>query len=162
MMNFWRIVIVLLFLSGSCKKSAEVKPEPAQKEKEIEFVEMSGDTILLSSFKGKRLLVNYWAIWCIPCRAEFPSLIEAEEKLRGENYVFLFPTTDEMDLVLEFKAKQGYDLRFLKMNSSLARANVHALPTTAIYGTDGKLFRQIQGALQWDDEEIIKMLKKVP
>ncbi len=161
-MKLWRIVIVLLIFFGSCKKTAEVVPEPAQKEKDIEFVEMSGDTILLSSFKGKRLLVNYWATWCIPCRAEFPSLIKAEEELKGENYVFLFPTTDEMDLILEFKAKQGYDLRFLKMNSSLARVNVHVLPTTAIYGTDGKMFKQIQGALEWDEEEIIKMLKKVP
>ena len=93
-MNLWRIVILLLILPFSCMKKTDTRSETAQKENEIEFVEMSGDTILLSSFKGKRVLVNYWATWCIPCRAEFPSLIEAEKELRGDNYVFLYPTTD--------------------------------------------------------------------
>ena len=161
-MNFLRLLWLFLILLGSCNEKTDSKPDPLKKERLIEFVDMNGDTITLSSFTGKRVLVNYWATWCIPCRKEFPSLLKAEHMLRDENYVFLFPTTDEFELIREFKAKQGYDLRFLKMNSSLASMNILVLPTTEIYGTDGKLFRRISGAMEWDKEQVVKMLKDVP
>jgi hypothetical protein len=40
--------------------------------------------------------------------------------------------------------------------------NILVLPTTEIYGTDGKLFRRISGAMEWDKEQVVKMLKDVP
>lgn len=161
-MNLMRLLWIFLILLGSCKQKSNSTPEPVKKKPEVEFVEMNGDTIKLSEFHGKRILVNYWAPWCIPCRKEFPSLIRAQEKLRDENYVFLFPTTHELDQIQEFKTKNGYDIRFLKMEATLAQMNINVLPTTVIYGTDGKLFKQINGALEWDQDEMLNMLKEVP
>jgi thiol-disulfide isomerase/thioredoxin len=157
-----RALWILLILLGSCKEKIDSKPEPLKKVQEVEFVDMNGDTFMLSAFKGKRILVNYWAPWCIPCKWEFPSLIKAQEKLKDDNYVFLFPTIHEFDQIQEFKTQNGYDIRFLKMDATLAQMNVNVLPTTVIYGTDGELYKQINGALEWDKDEIINMLKEVP
>lgn len=162
MMNLLRHLWILLIFFGSCKEKSDSMQQTVKIDREVQFMEMNGDTITLSSFKGKRILVNYWAPWCIPCKWEFPSLINAQEKLRDENYVFLYPTIHEIDQIKEFKEKNGYDLRFLKMDASLAQMDINVLPTTVIYGTDGKLFKKVNGALEWDQEEILNLLKEVP
>ncbi|MGB5321294.1 TlpA family protein disulfide reductase [Lutimonas sp.] len=154
------LLILMLCISISCK---EVRNEESKdSEKEVLFTDMKGLPVSLEQFKGKRILVNYWATWCVPCLKEFPSLVEAEELLSDENYVFLFPSPDNPREILDFNKSSNYPLRFLSLNQSLDKLNIYALPSTVIYATDGSVYKKIDGATVWSSPELIEMLRSVP
>ena len=74
------LFLMILVTSLSCKNSAKEQvehrsDEPVQGvvEPESSFVDMDGNPVELSDFKGKRILLNYWATWCRPCIEEMPS-----------------------------------------------------------------------------------------
>jgi thiol-disulfide isomerase/thioredoxin len=154
------IFIVILCISISCKEGK--KEASMDSEKEVLFTDMKGLPVSLEQFKGKRILVNYWATWCVPCLKEFPSLVEAQELLSDENYVFLFPSPDKTQEIIDFNKSRNYPLQFLSLNQSLDKLNIYALPSTVIYATDGSVYKKIDGATVWSSPELIEMLRSVP
>lgn len=161
-MKYFSLVLIFYLLIYGCKERPVADADAPVSEKTVQFRDLNDDPVYLASFSGKRLLVNYWATWCIPCRVEFPSLVAAQEKLKDENYVFLFPTPDEAEMILDFQQKNNYPFQYLQMEVSLESMGISALPSTVIYSSDGKEHKRLFGAHQWDNEDIINLLKKVP
>ena len=159
-MRRYLLVILLFTMFSGCQK--KINTQENSRERILQFRDLDGSPVDLASFTGKRVLVNYWAVWCIPCRAEFPSLLEAQEKLQDDNYVFLFPTTDEIEEIMDFQKKKNYPFRYLTFEGSLESRNINVLPSTIIYTTKGEEFKRIIGAQKWDSEEAINLLKQVP
>lgn len=153
------VVLFSLFLVSSC---TEKPKKEIQESKSIsEYIDVDGNAVSLDGFKGKRVLINYWATWCIPCIKEMPSLVHAQEILKDEGYIFLFPTTDSLEKIIEFNKKKNFPLKFLHYTSSLDKLKIYALPATFIYNAEGKMVKRIDGATEWDSEEIINLLKAI-
>lgn len=125
------------------------------------LVDLDGNTVDLNKLKGKKVLLNFWATWCGPCKKEMPDLLEAQKILTKDNYVFLLVSDESSELITEFKKKTNYDFTFLKATKSMASLGVYALPTTNIYNEKGKKVDQIIGSVKWDSEEIIAKLKNI-
>ena len=160
-MKRFSIIFLLFALAIGCQERS--KPEERTiEDRTVLFRDLDGSPVDLASFKGKRVLVNYWAVWCIPCRAEFPSLVAAQDILKEDNYVFLFPTPDDIDQIQEFQQKKNYPFRYLTMEGSLESRKINVLPSTVIYTTGGEEFKRITGAQKWDSEEAINRLRQVP
>ena len=155
-------VIILLVLSISISCKGERKEEVRNSKKVTLFSDLNGVPVSLEQFKGKRILVNYWATWCVPCLKEFPSLVKAQELLSNDNYVFLFPSPDGVEKIKVFNESKSYPLQFLSLNESLDKLDIYALPSTIIYTTDGSVYKRIDGATDWSAPEIIELLRDVP
>lgn len=125
------------------------------------FEDLDGNPIELSDFKGKRVLLNYWATWCRPCIEEMPAMLRAQEVLANENYVFLLASDQSIDKIKAFKDKKKFDFTFLKFNGSLTDKNINALPATFIYNESGKFMNRVDGATEWDSPKILDMLKAI-
>ena len=125
------------------------------------YMDLKGNTVALNDFKGKRVLLNFWATWCTPCLKEMPSMERAQELLKNENYVFLFATTDNLKKINQFIKNNKYPFQFLQFKSTLDKLNIYALPATFIYDTTGNQVKRIDGATEWDSEEIINQLKAI-
>lgn len=125
------------------------------------FINLEGKNVDLKNYQGKRVLVNFWATWCTPCLQEMPSLVRAQEILANENYVFLFPTTDNLKKIMAFNKIKSYPLQFLHYTSTLDQLNIYALPATLIYNTKGEMVKRIDGSTEWDSKEIISLLKNI-
>lgn len=149
---FCSVLLLVNCQSNQSKKSTEVNNS---------FVNLDGKKVAVSDYKGKRVLVNFWATWCGPCKAEMPSLVRAQEILKKENYVFLFPSDESIDIIKDFSVKTKYDFNFLKLNSSMGKIGIYALPTTFIYNEKGVKVKEIVGSVIWDSEEMIKTLKEI-
>lgn len=157
-MSFKYIVVIFsLFLITSCTE----KPKRIIQKSNSEYIDIEGNVVSLSDFKGKRVLINYWSTWCMPCIKEMPSLVRAQEILKDENYIFLFPTTDSLEKINEFNKKKNFPLQFLHYTASLDKLKIYALPATFIYNVEGELIKRIDGETEWDSEEIIDLLKVI-
>lgn len=162
------LLVVVLVVFAACKDSkketssdAKIASSSVQTVPTSHYEDLEGNTIELDQYKGKRILLNFWATWCRPCIEEMPALLKAQSKLEKEGYVFLLASDQSTETIKKFKAKKNFDFNFIKFTGSLAQLKIQALPTTFIYNEKGEKVDEITGGVEWDSEEIIDRLLKV-
>jgi thiol-disulfide isomerase/thioredoxin len=122
---------------------------------QVSLPQLDGRVINLAQFKGKVLVVNFWATWCAPCREEMPALQALSEALDPERYRIIGVTVDQdLNLVREFVLK--YQLDFIQLSdASMAVAGdllaISAFPFTLIVDPQGVIDRVVIGNKAWDD-----------
>mgnify|MGYP005991554965 CR=1 FL=1 len=158
------LVIVILILSFSCNETRkdDVKTGKLTLQSiSSNLIHLNGQPFNVSITKGKRVLINYWATWCKPCKKEMPDLIEAQKKLKKENYIFLLVSDEDIDLISEFNSKTNYDFIFFKSTKSISSLGIYALPTTFVFNKKGKAVDKIIGTAAWNSEKMITQLKNI-
>ena len=108
---------------------------------DFELKTLDGETVRLSDFAGKPVLVNFWATWCGPCRAEFPDFQEASVD-NADRLVIIGinnTTTDQPDMVDDFVAEMGATFPIvLDQDGTVSAAyQIRGLPTTIFVDRDG-------------------------
>jgi len=154
------LVLVLIF---SCKESNKSKNQ--KKVETIEsisnLVDLNDESVDMTSFKGKKVLVIFWATWCAPCKKEMPDLLEAQHILKKDNYVFLLVSDESQEKIVEFKNKMKYGFTYLKSTKTTSSFGIYALPTTFIYNEKGVKVDEVIGAVTWNSKEMIHKLKNI-
>ena len=113
---------------------------------------LDGRTVWLSDFKGKPLLVNFWATWCRPCRAEIPFLVELSKKYGSSGLEIVGISMDEGEKgraqVAPFVKQRNVPYLILFGDEAVAAAydGVPILPQTFFIGRDGKILGSVSGA----------------
>ena len=124
---------------------------------DFSVTDLNGRTISFADLKGKVVLVNFWATWCPPCRAEIPDLIRLQEKYR-DHLVVLGISEDEdgVDAVKAFVAehKMNYPVAMTRPELAKIFRGVSALPTTFVIDRDGKLAQRHVGLLNPEQTEL--------
>jgi len=123
------------------------------------FVDLYENNLDLSVYKGKRIVINYWATWCGPCIKEMPSIKRAEEILEDYGYTFLLVSDETISEISNFKNYSNFDFNFLKSIESYETLGIYSIPTSYIFDENGKIIETIVGAIEWDSEEMINKLK---
>jgi thiol-disulfide isomerase/thioredoxin len=123
------------------------------------FVDLYENNLDLSVYKGKRIVINYWATWCGPCIKEMPSIKRAEEILEDYGYTFLLVSDETISEISKFKNYSNFDFNFLKSIESYETLGIYSIPTSYIFDENGKIIETIVGAIEWDSEEMINKLK---
>ena len=123
------------------------------------FVDLYENNLDLSVYKGKRIVINYWATWCGPCIKEMPSIKRAEEILEDYGYIFLLVSDETISKISKFKNDRNFDLNFLRSIESYETLGIYSMPTSYIFDENGKIIETIVGAIEWDSEEMINKLK---
>ena len=122
------------------------------KEKEISF----------SDFKGKILLVNFWATWCAPCIKEMPSLDRLETKINGDfDVIAISVDRDGVEKVTDFfdENKISNLEKFFDIKNSLAKEmNLYGVPTSFFVNKEGDLIGYSQGDMEWDNDTVINFI----
>lgn len=128
----------------------------------IMFSNAAGQTVSLNELKGKVVIINFWATWCPPCRAEMPSLNSLYEKLKADKKVLFIAVDADGDLAksASFMQSNSYTLPLYKIDSNVEE-QVYAgtLPTTVIIDKTGKMVLHHQGAADYDSKEMLGFLK---
>ncbi|HKN75732.1 MAG TPA: TlpA disulfide reductase family protein [Candidatus Acidoferrum sp.] len=134
-------------------------PEP-----ELTLKDLDGKDVSLSQYKGKVVLVNFWATWCEPCRVEIPWLIEMQRKYGPKGFVLLGIALDEegKSAVAPFVAKERFDVngQKLPMSYQILFGNDDAAdkfgglfgyPTSILISRDGKQVKRVTGIISEDE-----------
>lgn len=120
-----------------------------------------GNTYRLSDFRGKVVLLSFWATWCPPCRYEMPSMDRAYQKLKEKDVMILGVNVGEdEDTIFEFTGE--YPVTFpLPMDQDAAVVNkykVIGLPTSFVIDPKGMVTHRAVGSREWDDPIILRQL----
>ncbi len=128
----------------------------------LELPLLDGDrTVSLASYRGKAVVLNFWASWCEPCKEEAPMLQEAWERHRGNGVVVLGVNAQDFTRdARRFAERYGltYPILHDGPGSSLGRYGATAFPETWWVGRNGKLVAYVQG--QFSGEELERNIER--
>jgi thiol-disulfide isomerase/thioredoxin len=124
---------------------------------EFTLGEVGGAKLSLASLKGKVVVLDFWATWCAPCRAQHPLYEQVERRFRGNpSVVFLSVNSDEDRALVKPFLQQMKWGGLVYFEDGLARAwNIDALPTTIVVDGSGRVSSRITGA---EPERFVEML----
>lgn len=125
--------------------------------------DLDGNSVKLSDYQGKIVILNFWAVWCKYCKLEMPDLNELNKELEkdGEAVILAVDVQESKDTVSEYLTSNNISLKVLmdKDGSVAQRYGISGYPTTFILNKDGSLYTYIGGAT--DKETLLEILDKI-
>jgi len=121
-----------------------------------------GNVYRLKQYRGRVVIVNFWATWCPPCRFELPSMERAYEQLKKEGIEILaINVGEDADTIFTFTA--DYPVTFpllMDLDSSVINSYpAIGLPTTYVIDPEGRLVYRAIGTREWDDATLLNQIK---
>jgi peroxiredoxin len=131
---------------------------------DFELKDLSGKTVKLSDFRGKAVVLNFWATWCAPCKTEIPWFVDLQNKYGNQGLAVVGVALDESSdkEIADFakEMKMNYPVLLGKEETSDLYGGVEALPTTFYIDRNGKIITTVPGLIDRKEIEdnIIKAL----
>lgn len=136
---------------------AGVPPAPT-----LALPDMDGKTVDLAGYRGKVVLVNFWATWCPPCRKEFPSLGRVRKLFKPADFeVLAVNVGEDPETVFSFAATPDFPVLFDRDSQAMARWPVKGLPTTLVLDRQGRLALRAVGGREFDDSAIVGQIREL-
>tara|TARA_B110000003_G_C16567180_1_gene502845 strand:- start:578 stop:1093 length:516 start_codon:yes stop_codon:yes gene_type:complete len=143
-------------------KNLVVNQNPKIYEKII-FKDLNKKDIDLEDYRGKLLILNFWATWCAPCREEMPSLDELHSNDKFKNLMIFPINIGQEDLMKSKNFFSGLNIKNLNIyfdpTVSLAKKFLlQGIPTTVLLNKEGEEFARIIGSIDFKDKKFIEWL----
>ena len=144
-------LVAILWIAGC---GAGAPTEPAGELPEILLKDLSGREVSLSSYRGKVLLVDFWATWCGPCEAAIPHLMKLQERYRDQGVTVLGIALDVggAKVVTPYVEERKVNYPILLGDESTARAfgGIPGVPTSFIIDRSGRIVHRYVGLVDQD------------
>jgi len=120
---------------------------------------VEGKKVSLSDYKGKAVLINFWATWCAPCKIEMPWLVALRKQYATQGFEILGVSEDDADTprtkLAKFGQEEGLNYPLLVGDDAVSRkyGGVEFLPTSYFVGRDGKIVAETAGLVSKDEVE---------
>lgn len=139
------------------KRSRPAAAEPS-------LTDLNGNAIRLSNYKGKVLLVNFWAAWCVPCREEVPEFVKLQNKYRPQGLQVIGISIDDTDSELrDFYRKYNMNYPVIPGDQKTADTfgGVLGLPTTFIIDRESHIRGRQVGATNFQtlEQQVVALLE---
>ena len=157
------ILTLVLLLTGCSADSKQLMARVGEPAPDFRLQNLNGQSVTLSELRGKPVLLNFWATWCPPCRAEMPYLQEIYEEWTGMGLVLLTINVGESSTrVKDFLETYNLSLPvLLDTNRSVAnKYNITGIPTTFFIDKDGIIQEKVVGSFR-NKEQIERYLDKI-
>ena len=167
------LLIIYLFLASGVVAAEQTLPklgfqlnklsEPFDAP-DFNLQDMDEDTFYLKEFRGKVLLINFWATWCPPCRRELPSMERLYQKLQNTDFIVIaINQLESPDHVFSYMGELGTDPSFpilFDLESKVSEADkVVGIPTTYLVDKMGKVRFRAIGGREFDHSEVEKIIR---
>ena len=161
------ILIIIVIGCGAKKEQSKNKVQqgPADYVEQASFTSLKGDSVHVSDFKGKIVLIDFWETWCKPCIGSFSGIDKLTDKY-PDDFVVLAVTpgfTDTAEDAKEFAANNDYDFTYLMDSNGLhKKLNVGVIPYKLFIDANGEFISSSQGSSgpEGDYKKIKKMIEK--
>jgi thiol-disulfide isomerase/thioredoxin len=143
-------------IMGKFSPLAEPRPVPP-----VQFVDESERVLNLDAFKGRVVVLNLWATWCVPCREEMPSIGRLKASLAGRPFEVLAVNLAEPEPRIR-AFMETVPMQFpvlLDRDMAVAKAwGARVLPATYLVGPDGRIRYSYRGELDWSQVSVRKLV----
>jgi len=160
-------VVIFAAVGAGCKKKANANAGATQ----AAIKSLEGNDVTVAQFKGKVVLVNFWATWCEPCKIEIPELIQLQTKYAPQGFTILGVAMDDegKSVVAPFVRTKRYEIngQQLQMNYPILLGNdeianrfggLLGYPTTVLFDKNGREIKRTTGAIAY--EEYAKVIEE--
>jgi peroxiredoxin len=157
------ILLAFLFLTAEAPSPWGIEELVNKQAPEFMLKDINGRDVALSSFKGKAVLINFWATWCPPCRAEMPALNKLYREYRDKGLTVIAVSTDRsMASVKNFLSKSPVDFPILMdPDGKVSRQfRVFSLPTSFLLDKNGIILQRYLGEEEWDSPGIRNKIRE--
>lgn len=152
--------------AAAAGKMPQFEPTAAGPAVDARFRDADDREVALSEFRGRVVLLNFWATWCAPCVKEMPSLDRAQAVLAPQVKVIalsLDAASSRPKVAPFYKSQQ---INHLGIHFDIGRKafqafNVIVLPTTVLIGPDGREIGRVQGEADWDSPDALALIRRV-
>ncbi len=139
--------------------------DPPRPLPELRFVDGEGRPLTLADFRGKVILLNIWATWCIPCLREMPTLDRLQAKLGGPRFEVVVLSIDIGGVSVVKKFYRALRLEALgiyvdKTTRARTALGITGIPTTLLIDRQGREIGRFTGPAEWDSKEAIKTIRR--
>jgi thiol-disulfide isomerase/thioredoxin len=157
------------YVASIASSSAEASPfsllEEPRALPELHFFNGAGVSLTLAAFRGKAVLLNIWATWCVPCRTEMPTLARLQAKLGGEGFEVIALSVDQggAATVRAFYNEIGIHSLNVYVDPSgyaVRDLNLVGIPTTLLIDRDGRELARAVGPAEWDSPGSIETIRQ--
>uniref|UniRef100_A0A7V3ZV10 TlpA family protein disulfide reductase n=1 Tax=candidate division WOR-3 bacterium TaxID=2052148 RepID=A0A7V3ZV10_UNCW3 len=132
-MKFISIILIFIFLIHCGGKRLQ---EPL----EFQLETLEGEKIDLKNYKGRVILMDFWATWCPPCRAAIPHLIDLYQKYQNKNFAVLGIGLDEKEALKKMKEELNIPYPIFIGNNEMAKFyQISAIPTLVLINKKGSI-----------------------
>ena len=157
-----RLLGALLVMLAACLAQAgELKPWSGGPAPALALADLAGRVHRLEDYRGKVVLVNFWATWCEPCRAEMPAMNRLRASLAGRPFEVLAVNLAEPESrIRRFLEQTRLDFTILRdTDSAVSKAwRARVLPVSFLLGPDGRIRYQVIGEYDWDQPAARKVI----
>jgi peroxiredoxin len=162
------LLIALLGITSQCLAENATLTVFTEQERttahEFNIKNLAGEKVSLSAYKGKLVLLNFWATWCVPCLQEMPSMEKLWQRYREHGFVVLAISVGDVpqERVVKFTQKLAVTFPILlDLDDSAGSAySVSSLPVSYIIDSDGVIIARAIGSLDWSDAKITRQIEQ--
>ena len=159
-----RFVLAIGLLFAIAKAPVWIEPakrQPADLTADLKTLD--GQAFSFSNFRGKTLLVNYWATWCKPCKEELPSIGELYKNLHGQGLEIVAVSSEKPAVVSAYLKDKNLPFTFVldPKDTIGKRFKMAIVPSTLVIDDTGKVALRYSGQFDWTDAEFVKELKSM-
>jgi thiol-disulfide isomerase/thioredoxin len=167
-----KLLIIFIYLIIANFSFASEKPDiknlvlikNSKKYEDVFFKDINQKIINLDDFKGKLILLNFWATWCAPCKEEMPSLDNLQSNINRNNLKIYPIMSDREDSSKSEFFFEELDIKnldiYIDAPITLAKKfSLRGVPTTILLNKQGKEFARIMGSIDFNNKEFINWLK---
>lgn len=150
--------------SPSPTKVQLTKLSPLKVAPDFNLVDLDGVQHKLTDYRGKPVIINFWATWCPPCREELPSMNRAWQKVKDEGIAMIAINVGESEEdIFVFNGDYPIDFTVLLDTSSevIETWGVKGLPTTFVLNSKGELVYRAVGGRAWDTDTILDKVRSL-
>jgi len=163
-MKRWLGLGALGLLLAMDAQAAGFEARAATPAPELKAQDLAGATKTLADYRGKVVLLNFWAAWCPPCLREMPSMERLRAKMVGRPLAIIaldsVETADEVHGFLS-RMKLGFPILLDPDGSNTKRWKVFALPTTFLLDAEGRVRYVLTGPTEWDEGEALEIIESL-
>ena len=133
--------------AGSAMKPMLPPGELAGSAPAFTLTDLNGKSVSLSDFRGKIIVLDFWATWCPPCRREIPDFIDLQREYGSRGVQIVGIALDEPEKVQAFARQNGMNYPVLLGSDeiSMKYGGIEGIPTTFIIDRDGKIVNRFEG-----------------
>lgn len=163
------LLIGFSLLLSACDKQPQQQPAaPVELDSvapDFTLTDMSGKNVTLSDYRGKVVIINFWATWCPPCRAEMPSMETLYQTLKDDGLIMLAVNIEPngRQAVADFIAQNPHTFPVLLDEQAKVQTlyGVFKFPESFILRKDGTIDDHVIGAIDWAHPEVINYFRSL-